>query len=82
MARAKTKSEVLLKLIEMLKVEINLTLTGVLRDGNVVNIEDNFYHKSQTSLNHYWTISDKSNLSTALYASWGTGGGGGTAGRL
>lgn len=51
-----------------------------LRDGNVVNIEDNFYHKSQTSLNHYWTISDKSSLSTALYASWGTGGGGGTAG--
>jgi outer membrane cobalamin receptor len=51
-----------------------------LRDGNVVHIEDNFYHKSQTSLNHYWTISDKSNLSTALYASWGTGGGGGEAG--
>jgi outer membrane cobalamin receptor len=51
-----------------------------LRDGNVVNVEDNFYHKSQTSLNHYWTISDKTNLSTALYASWGSGGGGGTAG--
>ncbi|REE83509.1 outer membrane receptor protein involved in Fe transport [Lutibacter oceani] len=51
-----------------------------LRDGNVVNVEDNFYHKSQTSLNHYWTISDKTNVSTALYASWGTGGGGGTAG--
>jgi len=50
------------------------------RDGNVVHVEDNFYHKSQTSLNHYWTISDKSNLSTALYASWGSGGGGGTAG--
>ena len=45
-----------------------------------MHIEDNFYHKSQTSLNHYWTISDKTNLSTALYASWGTGGGGGTAG--
>jgi outer membrane cobalamin receptor len=51
-----------------------------LRDGNVVNVEDNFYHKSQTSLNHYWTINDKSDLSTALYASWGSGGGGGTAG--
>ena len=50
------------------------------KNGQVVNIEDNFYHKSQTSLNHYWTINDKSNLSTALYASWGTGGGGGTAG--
>ncbi len=51
-----------------------------LRDGNVVNVEDNFYHKSQTSLNHYWTINDKTNISTALYASWGSGGGGGTAG--
>ncbi|NLP57609.1 carboxypeptidase-like regulatory domain-containing protein [Lutibacter sp. B1] len=51
-----------------------------IKNGNVVSVEDNFYHKSQTSLNHYWTISDKSDLSTALYASWGTGGGGGTAG--
>ncbi|WP_245856852.1 TonB-dependent receptor [Lutibacter flavus] len=51
-----------------------------IKNGQVVHVEDNFYHKSQTSLNHYWTISDKTNLSTALYASWGTGGGGGTAG--
>ena len=32
------------------------------------------------SLNHYWTISDKTSLSTVAYASYGTGGGGGTAG--
>lgn len=51
-----------------------------IKNGSVVNIEDNFYHKSQTSLNHYWTINDQSSLSTAVYASWGTGGGGGTAG--
>ncbi len=51
-----------------------------IKNGQVTSIENNFYHKSQTSLNHYWTISDKSNLSTALYASWGTGGGSGTAG--
>jgi outer membrane cobalamin receptor len=51
-----------------------------IKNGQVVHVEDNFYHKSQTSLNDYWTISDKSSLSTALYASWGTGGGGGTAG--
>lgn len=50
------------------------------KNGQVVHVEDNFYHKSQTSLNHDWTISDKTFLSTALYASWGTGGGGGTAG--
>jgi iron complex outermembrane receptor protein len=51
-----------------------------IKNGQVVSVEDNFYHKSQTSLNHYWTISDKSDLSTALYASWGSGGGGGSAG--
>lgn len=51
-----------------------------IKNGQVTHIEDNFYHKSQTSLNHYWTISDKSLLSTAVYVSWGRGGGGGTAG--
>ena len=51
-----------------------------MRDGNVVNFEDNFYHKPQTSLNHYWTISPETELSTAVYSSWGSGGGGGTGG--
>ena len=51
-----------------------------IKNGKVTHIEDNFYHKSQTSLNHYWTISDKTSLSTAVYASFGAGGGGGTAG--
>lgn len=49
---------------------------GIL-DGKVVNVEDNFYHKPQFSLNHYWTISPTSELSTAAYVSYGTGGGGG-----
>lgn len=51
-----------------------------IKNGQIVSTEDNFYHKSQSSLNHYWTISEKSDLSTSLYASWGSGGGGGTAG--
>ncbi len=50
------------------------------KKGQVINIEDNFYHKPQLSLNHYWTISSSSRLSTAFYASSGTGGGGGTLG--
>lgn len=50
------------------------------KNGQVTHIEDNFYHKPQISLNHYWTISDRTSVSTALYASWGSGGGGGTAG--
>jgi hypothetical protein len=33
----------------------------------------NVYHKPQISLNHLWQISDKSNLSTALYMSIGRG---------
>lgn len=47
------------------------------KNGEVVNVEDNFYHKPQFSLNHYWTIDETSFLSTAIYASVGTGGGGG-----
>ena len=35
----------------------------------------NVYNKPQISLNHFWTISEKSSLSTALYASIGDGGG-------
>jgi len=50
------------------------------KNGQVTFQEDNFYHKPQISLNHYWNINDKMSLSTAAYASFGSGGGGGTAG--
>ncbi|MEZ4801802.1 MAG: carboxypeptidase-like regulatory domain-containing protein [Gelidibacter sp.] len=43
--------------------------------GQVDYISYNFYHKPQLSLNHYWTINDNTSLSTALYASFGNGGG-------
>lgn len=45
------------------------------RDGQVVNLAFNFFHKPQMSLNHYWTISSDTELSTAAYASFGDGGG-------
>lgn len=48
--------------------------------GQLINIEDNFYHKPQLSLNHYWNINPTTQLSTAVYASYGSGGGGGTVG--
>ena len=35
----------------------------------------NHYHKPQISLNHYWTMNDKSTLSTVMYLSLGYGGG-------
>jgi len=50
------------------------------KNGQVTHVEDNFYHKPQISLNHYWTINEKTSVSTAAYASFGSGGGGGTLG--
>ena len=41
----------------------------------------NFYHKPQISLNHNWTINEKSSLITSVYASISTGGGRRTYGR-
>jgi outer membrane receptor protein involved in Fe transport len=49
------------------------------KNGQETNIEDNFYTKPLFSLNHYWTVSPKLDVSTAAYYSVGTGGGGGTA---
>ena len=48
--------------------------------GEIVHVEDNFYHKPQISLNHYWTIGQNTELATTAYVSFGSGGGGGTAG--
>ncbi|NLR92615.1 TonB-dependent receptor [Flammeovirga agarivorans] len=49
-------------------------------DGQEYNLFTNFYHKPQISLNHYWTINEKSNLSTSAYVSIGQGGGTGFLG--
>lgn len=45
------------------------------KNGEVYHQSFNFYHKPQMSLNHLWNINDDSALSTALYASFGSGGG-------
>ncbi|TYP99691.1 outer membrane receptor protein involved in Fe transport [Tenacibaculum adriaticum] len=45
------------------------------RDGQIENTSFNFYHKPQISINHDWVISDKSFLTTSVYASFGSGGG-------
>lgn len=52
------------------------------QNGQEVNLAYNFYHKPQMSLNHYWTISNKTELSTAAYASFGQGGGRRTQGKI
>ncbi len=48
--------------------------------GEVVQVEDNFYHKPQISLNHYWTVNSTTEIATTAYFSSGSGGGGGNAG--
>ncbi|HET8753513.1 MAG TPA: carboxypeptidase-like regulatory domain-containing protein [Salinimicrobium sp.] len=50
------------------------------KNGEVLHIEDNFFHKPQISLNHFWDISENTELSTVAYASFGSGGGGGFGG--
>ncbi|MCF7559774.1 TonB-dependent receptor [Sabulilitoribacter multivorans] len=50
------------------------------KNGQVTFQEDNFYNKPQMSLNHYWNLSDNTSINTSAYASFGSGGGGGTAG--
>ncbi|RXQ94976.1 TonB-dependent receptor [Ancylomarina salipaludis] len=44
-------------------------------NGEYMNVSHNFYHKPQISLNHFWTIDEKTSVSTAVYASISTGGG-------
>lgn len=43
--------------------------------GKVLNLSENFYHKPQINLNHYWNISEKLFLATSAYVSFGQGGG-------
>ncbi|WP_179004268.1 TonB-dependent receptor [Winogradskyella forsetii] len=45
------------------------------KNGQVYHQSYNFYHKPQMSINHLWDINEKSVLSTAVYASFGSGGG-------
>ncbi|MFH4963589.1 TonB-dependent receptor [Gaetbulibacter sp. M235] len=51
-------------------------------NGKEFNSTKNFYHKPIASLNWDYKISDRSSLSTVLYASVGRGGGTGDIGRL
>jgi len=53
---------------------------GYYADGTLYNDRINYYHKPQFTLNHYWDISDKTELSTSVYYSIGHGGGSGRLG--
>lgn len=51
-------------------------------DGKEFTWRRNFYHKPKGFLNHYWIISEKTELSTSAYVSVGLGGGTGSRGRI
>ena len=51
-------------------------------NSNFLNERENFFHKPLVNLNHFMKIDDKTNLSSVLYWSGGSGGGTGTYGRI
>ncbi|MCS7074516.1 MAG: TonB-dependent receptor, partial [Bacteroidia bacterium] len=52
------------------------------KNGQKTLLNVNSYHKPQMTLNHYWTISDKTNLSTSAYLSFGQGWGTGLTSKI
>lgn len=50
------------------------------KNGEIYYLRKNFYHKPQAILNHFYTINESMFMSTAIYASIGTGGGTGPYG--
>jgi outer membrane cobalamin receptor len=52
------------------------------KNGKEYNPYNNYYSEPLVSINHDWTINDKSSLSTVLYGLFGNGGGGGIAGSV
>lgn len=50
-------------------------------NGEEFSWRKNFFHKPKVFLNHYWTLSEKTNVKTSAYVSFGRGGGTGARGR-
>jgi iron complex outermembrane recepter protein len=55
---------------------------GDRHEDGLINERENFFHKPQVALNHYFNINDKANLISSVYWSGGMGGGSGTYGSL
>jgi len=56
--------------------------TGKRHEDNLINERENFFHKPQVALNHYFNINEKTNLVSSVYWSGGMGGGTGTWGSM
>ncbi len=48
------------------------------QEDGYLNESENYFHKPQVNLNHYWNINETMRLSTTAYFSGGSGGGTGT----
>jgi hypothetical protein len=62
--------------------EMYTEFKGDRHETNLINERENFFHKPQVALNHYFDINDKTKLISSLYWSGGMGGGSGTYGSL
>jgi iron complex outermembrane recepter protein len=62
--------------------EMYTEFTGERHEKNLINERENFFHKPQMALNHYFNINDKADLISSFYWSGGMGGGSGTYGSL
>jgi iron complex outermembrane receptor protein len=62
--------------------EMYTEYTGERHEKNLINERENFFHKPQVALNHYFTINDQTKLISSLYWSGGMGGGTGTYGSM
>lgn len=52
------------------------------KGGDEFSWNKNFYHKPKAYINHYWDISEKTQLATSAYVSIGRGGGTGDLGQI
>jgi hypothetical protein len=55
---------------------------GSRHEDNLINERENFFHKPQVALNHYFNINDQAKLISSVYWSGGMGGGSGTYGSM
>lgn len=53
-----------------------------IKDGEIFNLRENFYHKPQFALNHYWDVNSNLFIGTSAYYSLGRGGGTGDIGSI
>ena len=62
--------------------EMYTEYTGERHEKNLINERENFFHKPQVAINHYFTLNNDVKLISSLYWSGGMGGGTGTYGSM